>query len=96
VASRFYRWQKAGVWQRLFDTVQQQADAAGQLDGEIHDVDGTIVRAHQHAAGVKKGTRKPGPEGAVVLPQLLKQGAVRRVGRGRPKRRPHRLVGDTG
>lgn len=61
VASRFYRWQKAGVWQRLFDAVPQQADAAGRLDWEIHDVDGTIVRAHQHAAGAKKGTRKPRP-----------------------------------
>jgi transposase len=33
---------------------------------------------------------------AVVLPQLLEQGAVKRMGRGRPKRRPHRLVGDKG
>jgi len=61
VASRFYRWQKAGVWQRLFEAVQQQADAAGRLDWKIHYVDGTIVRAHQHAAGAKKGTRKPRP-----------------------------------
>jgi hypothetical protein len=32
VASRFYRWQKAGVWQHLFETVQQQADAEGGLN----------------------------------------------------------------
>ena len=51
VASRFYRWRKAGIWVRLFAAVQQQADAAGQLDWDIHYVDGTIVRAHQHAAG---------------------------------------------
>jgi transposase len=55
VASRFYRWQKAGVFQRLFDALKQQADAAGQLDWQIHFVDSTIVRAHQHAAGAKKG-----------------------------------------
>jgi transposase len=61
VASRFYRWQKAGIWQRLFEAVQQQADAAGRLDWEIHYVDGTIVRAHQHAAGAKKGPRRPRP-----------------------------------
>jgi transposase len=55
VASRFYRWRHAGSWDRLFAVVQQQADAAGQLDGDLHFVDGTIVRAHQHAAGAKRG-----------------------------------------
>lgn len=55
VASRFYRWRRAGIWRRLFEAVQQQADAAGQLDWAIHYVDGTIVRAHQHAAGSPKG-----------------------------------------
>jgi transposase len=59
VASRFYRWCQAGVWDRLFTVVQQQADAAGQLDWALHFVDGTIVRAHQHAAGAKKGARTP-------------------------------------
>src|SRR5262252_3935526 len=28
VASRFYRWCKAGLWARLFAAVQQRADAA--------------------------------------------------------------------
>jgi hypothetical protein len=35
--------------------VQQEADAAGELDWEIHYVDSTVVRAHQHAAGAKGG-----------------------------------------
>ena len=61
VASRFYRWQKAGVFQRLFDALTQQADAAGQLDWRTHFVDSTIVLALQHAAGAKKGRRKPEP-----------------------------------
>jgi transposase len=59
VASRFYRWRKAGLWDRLLAVVQQQAEAAGQLDWDLHLVDGTIVRAHQHAAGAKKGVRRP-------------------------------------
>jgi transposase len=61
VASRFYRWQRAGVWQKLFDTLKQQADADGRLDWLLHFVDSTIIRAHQHAAGAKKGaqTQKP-------------------------------------
>jgi len=55
VASRFYRWREAGIWDRLFATLQSQQDAAGAVDWEVHFVDGTIVRAHQHAAGAKKG-----------------------------------------
>src|SRR3990172_4056729 len=62
VASRFYRWRKAGIWDRLFARVQELADAEGRIDWEIHYVDGTIVRAHQHAAGAKGGTRKPRPD----------------------------------
>jgi transposase len=56
IASRFYRWRKAGIWARLFAAVQQRAAAAGQLDWDIHYVDGTIVRAHQHAAGAHTGS----------------------------------------
>jgi transposase len=59
VARRFYRWPKAGVFQQRFDTLKQQADAAGQFDWQTHCIDSTIVRAHQHAAGAKQGLRKP-------------------------------------
>jgi transposase len=55
VASRFYRWRKAGVFPHLFDTLKPQAKATGQLDGDVHFLDSTIVRAHPHAAGAKKG-----------------------------------------
>lgn len=61
VYSRFYRWQKAGVWQRILAQLQAESDARGELDWETHFVDGTIVRAHQHAAGAKKQARKPKP-----------------------------------
>ena len=59
VASRFYRWQKAGGFQPLCDTVKPQADATGQLDWDVHCIDSTIVRAHQQAAGAKKGMPTP-------------------------------------
>jgi transposase len=59
VASRFYRWRNAGVLQHLLDTLKQQADATGQLDGDVHCVDRTIVRAHQPAAGATKGLPSP-------------------------------------
>src|ERR687886_2189296 len=55
VASRFYRWRKAGVWQDILRALRQKADAAGGIDWGTHYVDGTTVRAHQHAAGAKGG-----------------------------------------
>jgi transposase len=57
VASRFYRWIKAGIWQRVLEALQQQNDADGKIDWEKHSVDGTIIRAHQHAAGAKGGIK---------------------------------------
>jgi transposase len=64
VYSRFWRWQRARVWERIFAAVQRRADAAGQLDWEVHFVDGTVIRAHQHAAGAKGGIRRPRRSGA--------------------------------
>jgi transposase len=57
VYTRFWRWSRAGVFDRLFAAIQQQADAAGEIDWELHFVDGTVIRAHQHAAGAKGGTQ---------------------------------------
>ena len=59
VYTRFRRWTLSGVWDRIFAAVQRQADAAGQVDWTVHFVDGTVIRAHQHAAGAKGGTRRP-------------------------------------
>lgn len=53
--SRFRRWTAAGVWVRVLAVLQHEADLAGQLDWETHYVDGTVVRAHQHAAGAVGG-----------------------------------------
>ncbi len=55
VYSRFRRWQQAGVWERVLAALQQQADAAGELDWSLHFLDGTTIRAHQSAAGATKG-----------------------------------------
>jgi transposase len=53
VSSRFYRWQKAGIWQRILEALQQQAHENGDLDWNENYVDSSVVRAHQHAAGAK-------------------------------------------
>lgn len=59
VSSRYYRWRKAGIWDRILAALQADADQAGKLDWTIHFVDSTVVRAHQHAAGAKRGTLRP-------------------------------------
>src|SRR4051812_16749661 len=64
VYSRFYRWQRAGVWAKILAVLQEQADAAGTFDWEIHFVDSSVIRAHQHAAGAKGGAPRPKPSDA--------------------------------
>ena len=58
VQTRFSRWAKAGVWERVFQHV------AADADNEYAMIDSTIVRAHQHAAGAKGGTGKRNASGA--------------------------------
>ena len=55
VYSRFRRWRLAGIWDQALAALQAQAQSAGVIDWSVHFVDGTVVRAHQHAAGAKKG-----------------------------------------
>ena len=55
VANRFYRWWRAGILKRVFAALLADGDARGALDWLLHYLDGTVVRAHQHAAGAPKG-----------------------------------------
>ena len=61
VYSRFQRWRKNEVWKRVLAELQTLADQQGELDWELHFEDGTIIRAHQHAAGAKKAPLKQKP-----------------------------------
>ena len=54
VYKRFARWQTDGTWARIEAALHTQADAARELDWDAQ-VDSTVVRAHQHAAGARKG-----------------------------------------
>ena len=132
VSNRFYRWRKAGIWQRILSDLQAEADHRGEIDWNIHFVDATIVRAHQHAAGARRdggtseeaqarealgrsqggfttkvhlraeGNGRPitavltGGERheQIALEAALDHGAVRRLGRGRPRLRPRAAAGD--
>jgi transposase len=130
VSSRFYRWRQSGVWQRVLEELQALADAEGRVGWELHFLDSTVVRAHQHAAGARTANRGAGAEdealgrsrggfstklhvrcegygkpvafaltgGQVHDSQqavaLIDRGAIRRIGRGRPRLRPAKLAGD--
>jgi transposase len=48
VHRRFSRWAKSGVFDSIFRVLSEDADMEFVL------MDGTIVKAHQHAAGAKK------------------------------------------
>ena len=72
VSTRYYRWKRKGIWDRIYDAVKAQADAAGELDWEVHYVDATVVRAHQHAAGAKKGTQRRKPWAAAKAASVPK------------------------
>ena len=56
-ASRFYRWQRAGVWQEVLRELHRHEDRRGEVEWEVQFVDSTTVRAHQHAVGAKGGAR---------------------------------------
>jgi len=55
VFRRFSRWSIKGVWSRIFAAMSDDPDF------EYLIIDSTIVRAHQHAAGAKKGGLKIRP-----------------------------------
>jgi transposase len=51
IYNRYNRWAKAGVWLRIFEALGAKSPQSMQL------IDSSIIRAHQHAAGGKKGVR---------------------------------------
>jgi transposase len=51
--NRFNRWAKQGVWVRVFETLAARSSDSMQL------IDSSIIRAHQHAAGGKRGRITP-------------------------------------
>jgi transposase len=51
VYNRFNRWAKAGVWLKVFEALAAASPQSMQL------IDSSIIRAHQHAGGGKRGAR---------------------------------------
>ena len=49
---RYKRWCDKGIWEKLFQALCQE-----DPDFEYVMIDSTVVRAHQHAAGAKGGSK---------------------------------------
>ena len=47
--TRFNRWCRDGVWQAILEVLRSDADTVWVILG------GTVIRAHQHAAGATGG-----------------------------------------
>jgi transposase len=52
VYNRFANWAAKGHWATIFQELQLEVDETGSI------VDGSVVRAHQDAAGGKRGSNK--------------------------------------
>ena len=84
VFRRFSRWSIKGVWYRMFEAMSDDPDF------EYLIIDSTIVRAHQHAAGAKKGglktsdrplARRPEHQNTYGRPRPRLSGALQADGR---------------
>ncbi|MEE1809056.1 IS5 family transposase [Streptomyces sp. BE133] len=61
----FRRWQRDGTWKQIFTDLQVQADAKHLITWDIN-VDSTVCRAHQHAAGARKRDLQKEPPGGLT------------------------------
>ena len=61
VHTRFCRWARSGVWERVFEHLAVEAD------NEHAIIDSTIVRAHQHSAGATKKTATKRSDAAAAV-----------------------------
>ena len=52
VHRRFRRWVQSGVFQRIFDVIEEDLDLRSVM------VDGSFAKVHQHGAGAKKAVAR--------------------------------------
>jgi transposase len=76
VYSRFVRWRREGVWMRIFLRLLAHANATGRIAWRGCAVDGTYVRAHQHAAGASRRVSPAEEKGEPFLSCMKRLDAV--------------------
>lgn len=65
VYDRFRNWTRRGWWDRILRRLQARKMNNGEIDFELFAIDGSVIRAHQSAAGApekksaRRGTGRP-------------------------------------
>ena len=70
VYDRFRKWCRTGLWDKILRHLQARKMSSDEIDWELFCIDGSVIRAHQSAAGAseKKSARRgaggprPGPK----------------------------------
>jgi transposase len=57
VYDRFRRWTRKGLWDRILRHLQARTMHSGDIDWDLFCIDGSVIRAHQSAAGASKKKR---------------------------------------
>jgi transposase len=60
VYDRFRNWTRKGLWDRILRHLQARKMHADEIDWELFAIDGTVIRAHQSAAGAATDQRPAG------------------------------------
>lgn len=63
VYERFRRWSQDGLWDEILGELQVRKAVTGRIDWELFAIDGSVVRAHQSAAGASKKSGRVGSPG---------------------------------
>src|SRR5947209_4920148 len=96
VYDRFAKWCQNGLWDKILRRLQARKMGSDAIDWELFCIDGSVIRAHQSAAGAakKKGAGRgtggprlgsqPGGLRHQVTPDLRRGGHAHRGG-GRPR-----------
>src|SRR5437870_649719 len=89
---RLLRWRRKGIWEQVLQALQGEAEAVGEVVWTVVSIDGTTVRAHQHAAGARRT-----PAAAEPLAAAEKGGScASRRGAGSQSRRVHHQAAPRG
>jgi transposase len=62
VYDRFRRWTRKGLWDKILHRLQARKMHSGEIDWQLFCIDGSVVRAHQSAAGASKKLPDGEPE----------------------------------
>ena len=54
VYDRFRKWCRTGLWDKILRHLQARKMNSDQIDWELFCIDGSVIRAHQSAAGAPK------------------------------------------